>query len=51
MHRKKHKETQEPFLEQEMNEDCLSKFIYYFAVNIMLFLKNTEMKTREIIVL
>lgn len=37
-------------LEHEMNEDYVSRFIYYFAVNIMNFLKN-EMKLREIIAL
>jgi hypothetical protein len=38
-------------LEHEMNEDYVSRFIYYFAANIMHFLKNTEMKLREIIAL
>jgi hypothetical protein len=33
-----------------MNEDYVSRSIYYFAVNIMQFIKN-EMKLREIIAL
>jgi hypothetical protein len=33
-----------------MNEDYVSRFIYYFPVNIMQFIKN-EIKLREIIAL